>query len=142
MNNRYHHKWSKCLKLKNHDFGEQLMSKCKRIYILHFSTKLLQLQISIGIIHFGSFFVFINRNSISKNVLIFESCTSFIIISLARSVPFRSFDVSSSAYWIQTQFAQPDIQQLFGGVGIYMIQIEIGIFKNFEHNVFCSMHAI
>lgn len=64
-------------------------------------------------------FSFSMRSSISRNALIFESCTSFMIISRAISDPSRNFDVNSSAYWIQTQFAHPDIQQLVGGDGIY-----------------------
>lgn len=66
-----------------------------------------------------SIFDFNILSSISKNDRIFESCTSFIIISLVTSDPFLNFDVTSSAYCIQTQFAQPDIQQLVGGGGIY-----------------------
>lgn len=59
------------------------------------------------------------RSSISKNDRIFASCMSFIIISLTTSDPSANFDDNSSAYCIQTQFAQPDIQQLVGGIGIY-----------------------
>lgn len=74
----------------------------------------------MSVIHFGSSFAFNIRNSISKNVLIFGSCTSFTIISRTTSDPFCIFEDSSLAYSIQTQFAQPDMQQLFGGVGIYL----------------------
>lgn len=35
-------------------------------------------------------------------------------------VPSRNFVANSSAYWIQTQLAQPDIQQLVGGSGIWI----------------------
>lgn len=69
-------------------------------------------------IYFCSFNLSI-RSSMSRKDLIFVSCTSFIIISRAPSDPFRNCDDISSAYWIHTQLAQPDIQQLVGGDGIY-----------------------
>lgn len=79
------------------------------------------------------------RSSISRNVCILVSCTSFIIISLALSEPSRNCNDKSSAYLIQTQFAHPDIQQFVGGGGIYSEQwIKRNWMINSNQKCFCG----
>lgn len=50
-----------------------------------------------------------------------------MIICLAALVPPLSFWLKISAYSIQTQFAQPDMQHVFGGGGICELKWEISI---------------
>lgn len=53
-----------------------------------------------------------------------------MIISRTASDPSRSFDDTSSAYCIQTQFAHPLIQQLVGGGGIFRKKKQWNEYKN------------
>lgn len=59
------------------------------------------------------------RSSISRNVRIFGSSTSLIMMSRATDVPSRNLEAKLSAYSIHTQLAQPDMQQFVGGLGIW-----------------------